>query len=117
MLSVTYDNNETSVVTEIKASSTNIHIERMDDGYYWACIDSEVFEISTKKKGRCIITKSEKITEAQVLDKSVAHNTKLLLQALDFRDTCLLQDDLRKLMYASDMVTKCTNKLKALLGD
>lgn len=53
---VTFCKEEPEAIDEIVAAKAYVHIERMDDGYYWMKIGDRTFSISTKKRGRCIIT-------------------------------------------------------------
>lgn len=56
MARVTYCKEEPEAIDEIVANNVSVHIERMDDGYYWMRIGDRTFHASTKKRGRLIIT-------------------------------------------------------------
>lgn len=54
-VTITFLREEPEVIDTITADG--VFIERMDDGYYFMVVHDNVFAISTKKRGRCIITK------------------------------------------------------------
>jgi hypothetical protein len=53
---VTHCADEPEVIDEIAASNVDIHIEQLNDGHYWMRIANRTFHLSTKKRGRAIIT-------------------------------------------------------------
>jgi hypothetical protein len=55
-VTVTHCREEPEAIDEIVAEGASVHIERMNDGYYWMRINSQTFAISTKKRGKTIIT-------------------------------------------------------------
>jgi hypothetical protein len=56
IIEVDHSEREPEAITQIRAG-TFLQIEQMNDGEFWMRIGTEEFSISTKKRGKVIITR------------------------------------------------------------